>query len=48
MYYEVHIGVICNDHESDVRMNGNVKFVETLDMNSEHMHVKYKYVVTVV
>jgi hypothetical protein len=29
MYYEVHIVVICNDHEYDVIMNGNVKFVET-------------------
>jgi len=28
MYYEVQILVICNNHESDVRMNGNVKFVE--------------------
>jgi hypothetical protein len=29
MSYEVHIVVICNEHEFDVRMNGNVKFVET-------------------
>jgi hypothetical protein len=28
MYYEVQILVICNNHESDVRMNGIVKFVE--------------------
>jgi hypothetical protein len=29
MYFEVHIMVICNNHESDVGMNGIVKFVET-------------------
>jgi hypothetical protein len=29
MYFEVQILVICNNHESDVGMNGNVKFVET-------------------
>jgi len=29
MYFEVQILVICNDHEFDVGMNGNVKFVET-------------------
>ncbi len=33
----MQILVICNNHEFDVGMNGNVKFVETLDMNSEHM-----------
>jgi hypothetical protein len=37
IYFEVQILVICNNHEFDVGMNGNVKFVETLDMNSEHM-----------
>jgi hypothetical protein len=29
MYYEVKILVICNNHEFDVGMNYNVKFVET-------------------
>jgi hypothetical protein len=29
MYFEVQNLVICNNHESNVRMNGNVKFVET-------------------
>jgi hypothetical protein len=29
MYFEVHILVICNNHESDVGMNCSVKFVET-------------------
>jgi hypothetical protein len=29
MYYKVHIMVICNNHESDVGMNGSAKFVET-------------------
>jgi hypothetical protein len=29
MYFEVQILVICNNHESDVGMNYNVKFVET-------------------
>jgi hypothetical protein len=29
MYSEVQIMAICNNHESDVRMNGIVKFVET-------------------
>jgi hypothetical protein len=48
MYFKVQILVICNNHESDVGMNGSVKFVETWDMNNEHMHVKWKYVVTVV
>jgi hypothetical protein len=28
-------------------MNGSAKFVETLDKNSEHMHVKWKFVITV-
>ncbi len=48
MYFKVQILVICNNHESDVGMNGNVKFVETEDMNSEHMHVKCKFVITIV
>jgi hypothetical protein len=29
MCREVQILVICNNHESDVGMNGSVKFVET-------------------
>jgi hypothetical protein len=29
MYFEVQIMVICNNHDSDVGMNGSVKFVET-------------------
>jgi len=29
MYYEVQILVICNNHESDVGMNCNAKFVKT-------------------
>jgi hypothetical protein len=48
MYYKVQIMIICNNHEFDVGMNGSVKFVETKDINSEHMHVKCKYVVIVV
>jgi hypothetical protein len=40
MYYEVQILVICNNHDSDVGINGIVKFVDILDMNNEHMHVK--------
>ncbi len=40
MYYEVQILVICNNHESNVGMNDNVKFIETSDKNNEHMHVK--------
>jgi len=28
MYYEVQIFVICNNHESNVEMNGSVKFFE--------------------
>ncbi len=30
MYYKVQILVICNNHESNVEMNGSVKFVEDL------------------
>ncbi len=40
MYYEVHILVIYNNHESDVGMNGSVKYFETSNRNNEHMHVK--------
>jgi hypothetical protein len=29
MYFEMRILVICNNHESDVLMDGSVKFVET-------------------
>jgi hypothetical protein len=29
MYSEMQILVICNNHESDVGMNGNIKVVET-------------------
>jgi len=32
----------------DVGMDGNVKFDETQDKNSEHMHTKCKFVITVV
>jgi hypothetical protein len=28
MYFEVQILVICNNHESDVGMNGRIKFAE--------------------
>ncbi len=48
MYFEVQILVICNNHEFDVLMNGSVKFVETSNRNSEHMHVKCKFVVIIV
>ncbi len=48
MYFEMQILVICNNHESDVGMNGSVKFVETKDKNNEHMHVKCKPIVLVV
>jgi len=48
MHFEVQILVICNNHESNVGMNGSVKFIETLYMNSEHMHVKCKSIVTIV
>jgi hypothetical protein len=29
MCFEVQILVICNNHESNVGMNGSVKFIET-------------------
>jgi hypothetical protein len=29
MYFEMQFLVICNNHESNVEMNGNDKFVET-------------------
>jgi len=28
MYYEVQILVICNNHDSDVGINGSVKFID--------------------
>jgi len=40
MYFEVQILVICNNHEYDVLMNGNVKYVENEGKNSECIHVK--------
>jgi hypothetical protein len=46
MYSKVQLLVTCNNHEFDVGMDGNVKFVETQDKNSEHMHMKCKYVIT--
>jgi hypothetical protein len=39
--------VICNNHEFDVGMNGNVEFVEIQNKNNEHRHVKCKYIVIV-
>jgi hypothetical protein len=47
MYFKVQLLVTCNNHEFDVGMDGNVKFVETQDRNSEHMHVKWKFIITV-
>jgi hypothetical protein len=46
IYFEVKIITICNNHEFDVGMNGNVKFVDTKDKNNEHMHVKCKFIIT--
>ncbi len=43
----MQILIICNNHESNVGMNCSVKFVEAYDTNNEHMHVKFKYVVTI-
>jgi len=48
IYFKVKILVICNNHEYDVLMNGNVKYVENEGKNSEYMHVKCKYVVIMV
>jgi hypothetical protein len=48
MYFEVQILVIWNNHEFGVLMNGNVKCVENQGRNNECMHVKCKYVVTIV
>jgi hypothetical protein len=47
MYSEMQILDICNNHEFDVLLNGSVTFVEISDKNNEHMHVKCKFVVTV-
>jgi len=47
MYSEVQILVICNNHEFYLGMNGNVKFVKIKDKNNEHMHVKCKFIVTI-
>jgi hypothetical protein len=47
MYSKVQIFVICNNHEFYVEMNGSVKFVEIKDKNNEHMHVKCKFIVTI-
>ncbi len=46
--FKVQILVIYNNHEYDVLMNGNVKYVENEGKNSECMHVKCRYVVIVV
>jgi hypothetical protein len=46
MYYKVQILVIWNNHEYGVLMNGNVMCVEKRSKNNECMHVKCKYVVT--
>jgi hypothetical protein len=48
MYYEVQILVIWNSHEYDVLMNGNVKCVKNEGRNNECMHVKCKYIATIV
>jgi hypothetical protein len=29
MYFEIQILVICNDHESNVEIFGDIKFVDT-------------------
>jgi hypothetical protein len=47
MYSKLQILVICNNHEYDVLMNGNVNYVENWGMNGECMHMKCKYVVTI-
>ncbi len=47
MYTQMQILVICNNHEFDVLTNGSVKFVETSNKNSEDIHVKCKFVVTI-
>jgi hypothetical protein len=47
MYSKVQLLVTCNNHEFDVGMDGNVKFVDTQDRINEHMHVKCKSIITV-
>jgi hypothetical protein len=48
MYCEVQILVIWNNHEYGVLMNGSVKCVDNQCRNNGSMHVKCKYVITVV
>ncbi len=48
MYFEIHILVICNNHEVGVLMNENVRCVEKYCKNSGCMHVKCNYVIAVV
>jgi len=44
----MYILVICNNHESDVWMNGSVKFVEELKQKiNKHRHLKCKFIVTI-
>ncbi len=40
--------VIWNNHESSALMNGSFKNVENQSKNSEYMHMKCKFVVTIV
>jgi fatty acid desaturase len=46
MYSEVQILVIWNNHETGVLMNGRIKCAKNLSRNRECMHVKCKFVVT--
>jgi hypothetical protein len=48
MYFEVKIMVVWNNHESGVLMNDRIKNVENYGINSECMHVKCKFIVTIV
>jgi hypothetical protein len=48
LYFEVQILIICNNYESTVGMIYSVKFVETYDINNEHMPMKWKFVIIVV
>jgi hypothetical protein len=45
MYSQIF--VIWNNHEYSVLMNSNFKNVENQNMNSECMHMKCKFVVTI-
>jgi hypothetical protein len=47
MCSKVQILVIWNHYEYGVLMNGNVKCVEKPNKNSECVHVKCKFIVTV-